>query len=426
VLIFSDIRLPSPICQTNLEQTAQAAYLRRKPVGICTDLKNLPEHIKVPGGKFNKLRSSAALRTGEDMARATTQPEVGFEDHPLCSEPEDNEDSDKEEPPSSSRKSAPSSAPERSTRSTARARDLEEESEGEGLSDRDEALSKGESSYGDDPQFAGPPDLQQLVRLGQEHCRTPCRLTNNAGVKVAGICGQKVKDCKRHASKRLGTGNYQYAIGSYPPVLVSRGFTGHGLASGPCYTDSQVLAFQAEAAKEMALLVGTMNEDGSDEGEMEDLARDVRIRFASPTPAPGKNKPSVACETYDLRKALAASSGGPSKKKKSPPAPVLWFGMVGKQGMRWVTANPAEAHSTVSKKHSRIEKVFQTQAESEAWLDEAWLEKEEPTSPNLIPRDLLARDDSDSDEDDSSVSEVDKASAKANRLKKKKQNRKAR
>jgi hypothetical protein len=270
-----------------------------------------------------------------------------------------------------------------------------------------------------------PPNLQQLVRLGQEHCRTPCRLTNNAGVKVAGVCGQKVKDCKQHASKRLGTGNYQYVIGSYPPVLVSRGFTGHGLASGPCYTDSQVLAFQAGAAKEMALLVGTMNEDGSDEGEMEDLARDVRIRFTSPTPAPGKNKPSVASETYDLRKALAASSGGPSKKKKSPPAPVLWFGMVSKQGMRWVTANSTEAHSTVSKKHCRIEKVFQTQAESEAWLDEAWLEKEEPTGPNLIPSDL-ARDDSDSDEDDSSVSEVDKASAKANRLKKKKQNRKAR
>jgi hypothetical protein len=356
------------------------------------------------------------------MARAT-QPKVGFEDHPLCSDPEESEGSDGEEPPSDADKSAPSSAPERSTRSTARtARDLEEGSEGEGLSDRDEAMSEGESSYGDDPQFLGPPDLQQLVCLGQEHCRTPCRLTNNAGVKVAGICGQKVKDCKRQASKRLGSSNYQHGIGSYPPVLVSRGFTGHGLASGPCYTDSQVRAFQSDAAKEMTLLVDTMNEDGSDGGEMEELSRDVRVKFVSPTPAPVKNKPSASSTTYDLRKALAASSGGPSKKKKSPPAPVLWFGMVGKQGMRWITSNPMEAHNTISKKHCRIEKVFQTQAEAEAWLDE-----EEPMIPALIPRDLSQCDSSDSeDEDDSSVSEADKASAKANRLKKKKQNRKAR
>jgi hypothetical protein len=348
------------------------------------------------------------------MVRSTTEePDVGFEDHPLCS-PEGSEGQDEEE----AKESAPSPAPERSTRSRARAVDLEDESEGAGLSDRDEALSVGDSSYGDDPQFAGPPNLQQLVRLGQGHCRTPCRITNNVGVKVAGICGQKVQDCKRHASKRLGASHYQYGIGSYPPVLVSRGFAGHGLASGPYYTDAQVSAFQADAAKEMTRLVQTMNEDGSDEEEMEELSRDVRVKIAAPTPTQAKKKPSAASETYDLRKALAASSGGPSKKK-SPPAPVLWFGMVGKQGMRWVTSNPTEAHHTISKKHCRIEKVFQTQVEAEAWLDE-----EEPMMPDLVPRDL-AQGDSDSD-DESSDSKVEKASAKANRIRKKKQDRKAR
>jgi hypothetical protein len=139
---------------------------------------------------------------------------------------------------------------------------------------------------------------------------------------VAGICGRKVADCKRHASKRLGAKNYQYVIGSYPPILVSRGFAGHGLAAGPYYTDAQILAFQADQAKEMTLLVQTMHENESDEEEMEELSRDVRVQFASPTPTQAKKKPSPASDNHDLRKALAASSGGPAKKR-NPPAPVL-------------------------------------------------------------------------------------------------------
>ena len=69
----------------------------------------------------------------------------------------------------------------------------------EGLSKCDEALSEGDFLwYGDDSELAGPPNLQRLVPLGQEHCGTPFCLMNNTGVKVADICGQKVKDCKRH------------------------------------------------------------------------------------------------------------------------------------------------------------------------------------------------------------------------------------
>ena len=121
--------------------------------------------------------------------------------------------------------------------------------EGEDLSERDEGLgstSEGDSSCGDDSQFAGPPNLQRLVRFGQEHCRCPCRLKNKDGVKVASICGKKAKDCQLHAKRRLGADSYQYAVGSYPPVPVARGFTGHGLASGPYYTDARIRAFQAE------------------------------------------------------------------------------------------------------------------------------------------------------------------------------------
>jgi hypothetical protein len=358
------------------------------------------------------------------MAR-TTEPDVGFEAHPLCSEDPEGSEDDEEEV----QESGPSPVPARSTRSkkTRAEEDLEDESEGDaGLSDRDEALSEGDSSYGDDPQFSDPPNLKQLVRLGQENCRTPCLITNIGGVKVAGICGQKVKDCKRHAGKRLGTKNYQYGIGSYPPILVSRGFAGHGLASGPHYTDAQILAFQAESVKEMTLLVDTMHEDESDEEEMEELSRDVRVKFASPTPttqAKNKKKPSEASETHDLRKALAAASGGRTKKK-NPPAPVLWFGMIGKLGMRWVTSDPTEAHKTVAKKHCRIDKVFQTRAESEAWLDEAWLDEE--VMPDLMPRKLAGYEsdsDSDSDGDGFRDSKVDKASAKADRIKKKKARR---
>ena len=53
---------------------------------------------------------------------------------------------------------------ERSTRSRSRARDRHaEESDGETPSDRDEGLSEGDSSYGDDSQFAGPPNLQRFA-----------------------------------------------------------------------------------------------------------------------------------------------------------------------------------------------------------------------------------------------------------------------
>jgi hypothetical protein len=97
------------------------------------------------------------------MARATTQP-AGFEDHPMS---EDTEEPNEVESPSDADEAGQEPTPERHTRSKTRGsnqagdnNDQEEESEGDGLSERDEALSEGESSYGDDSQFAGPPNLQ--------------------------------------------------------------------------------------------------------------------------------------------------------------------------------------------------------------------------------------------------------------------------
>jgi hypothetical protein len=212
----------------------------------------------------------------------------------------------------------------------------------------------------------------------------------------------------------LGADNYQYSAGSYMPVNVSRGFAGHGLASGPYYTDAQVQAFQAEEAKEMTRHVDAMNEDRSDEEEMEELSRDVRVKFAPRSTSLAEEKTSAESELYDLRKALAASSGG-SSKKKSPPSPNLWFGMVGKQGIRWITSNSSEAYDTISKMHCRIEEIFLTRADAEAWM-----EKEESTP---TPR---TRHDQDSD-NGSSAPEIDeKVSAKAKRRRKKNQVRKAR
>jgi hypothetical protein len=152
---------------------------------------------------------------------------VECETHPFCcdntsatSSPGDKEtpfeqesDPDKEEvPPVPNTRSKTRSARPKDSDESEGEEDHTEE--GESLSDRDEALSEGESSYGEDSQFAGPPNLQRLVRLGTGHCRCPCRMKNKDGVKVASICGKKSKDCQLHAKRRLGAESYQYAIGS--------------------------------------------------------------------------------------------------------------------------------------------------------------------------------------------------------------------
>jgi hypothetical protein len=60
------------------------------------------------------------------------------------------------------------------------------------LPDLDEALSDVASSSGNDPALAGSPSLQDLVCLGQEHCRLPCTIKNNDGVNT--VSESAVKD----------------------------------------------------------------------------------------------------------------------------------------------------------------------------------------------------------------------------------------
>jgi hypothetical protein len=293
--------------------------------------------------------------------------------------------------------------------------------DGAGLSEQDEALSDGESSVGNDSQVMGPLNLQELVRLGQEHCRTPCRVRNSDGVQVASICGKKNEDCQRHAVKRSEAKNYQYAAGSYPRVSVVRGFTGHGLANGTVYSDAQLNAFKADEAGKMATLVQTMIEDADDVDEMEELARDLRVHFkASEThPAaktqPEKMTPAKEDSTDDLRKALAAKTAGP-KAPKGPPPPNLWFGMITVKDARWITANPAEANEAAVKKRCRVAQVFHTMEDAEAWLEVAL--------PALVPRthsDSNSDADSDSDDEENvlTAEEVKKMNALVRRRRKK-------
>ena len=81
-----------------------------------------------------------------------------------------------------------------------------------------EARSDGASSYGNESPFpTGPPNLQELVRLGQGHCRTSCILTNEDGIKTPSVCGKKVVLCSRHCNSRMGhrSGSFRYTICSY-------------------------------------------------------------------------------------------------------------------------------------------------------------------------------------------------------------------
>jgi hypothetical protein len=55
------------------------------------------------------------------------------------------------------------------------------------LSEQDEALTEDgkESSYGDASDFAAVPNLQRLVVLDSDHCRSPCHITNKDSASMA-------------------------------------------------------------------------------------------------------------------------------------------------------------------------------------------------------------------------------------------------
>jgi hypothetical protein len=369
-----------------------------------SDERDASEEEEVVFERSTRSRSRAATREEEEAANQEGQDSEGRASNQDAANQEEQDFEGRA-----------SNQEEEDSEREGEANQEEEDSTGDGLSVRDEGLSEGEaSSYGESSQFNGPPNLQLLIRLGDEHCRTPFRVTSSTGAKVAGICGQKKASCKRHASQRQAADHYQYAIGSYPLIPVSRGFAGHGLASGPHYTDSQIRAFRVLEAKEMARHVAAMNDDVSDAEEMEDLARDVRVKFSPRAPplvkGKGRAKPNAASgkpDSYDLRRTLAASSAGHAKKKRVPVG-APWFGMVGKHGVRWTTSNQSEANSAVATKDCQIEGIFTSRAEAEAWADEGVSVHSASAS------------------DGSSPGTDEKGSAKANRRRKKNQVRKAR
>ena len=65
----------------------------------------------------------------------------------------------------------------------------------------------------------------------------------------------------------------------------------------------------------MNQLVDAMNEDSNDEDEMEELSRDLRVRFVPPKAQSKKAKSKKTDSAADLRQALAASGSPPSERE---------------------------------------------------------------------------------------------------------------
>jgi hypothetical protein len=64
----------------------------------------------------------------------------------------------------------------------------------------------------------------------------------------------------------------------------------------------------------MTRLVQAMHEDAADDGEMEELSRNLQVHFKPPKSQPKKPQAKKVDNTDDIRKALAAT--GSAKKKK--------------------------------------------------------------------------------------------------------------
>jgi hypothetical protein len=151
----------------------------------------------------------------------------------------------------------------------------------------------------------------------------------------------------------------------------------------------------------MEILVDSLNKDTTNEDEMDELVRDVRVRFESQKAPPEITKKSDPSDA--LQKALAANGGGPTRKKKSSPPPVMWFGLIGtRHGVKWITANVMEAHEAATKKKCKIHQVYSTREEAEAWLEE---EDSDEAIPDHLPRSQrIGESDNDSSVPDSRVS----------------------
>jgi hypothetical protein len=172
--------------------------------------------------------------------------------------------------------------------------------------------------------------------------------------------------------------------GAYSKVPVSCGFTGHDVAppQGWFFTDKQLQAFKQDERAEMSHLVQGMNNYLTDQDEMDELACDLWVKFVEPLKEqPSTKKASKARNSMDdLCNALAVDSLGTKKKKVT--APELWSHI--KKGNRSVMLNPAEANAATAK-GCRIDQIFPTQEEAEAWLEgNEDSDEEDNDPPNLV------------------------------------------
>jgi hypothetical protein len=143
--------------------------------------------------------------------------------------------------------------------------------------------------------------------------------------------------------------------------------------------------------EEKSRLVRTMNETGSDQEELEELSRDLRVRFKA------KIQASEPTED-DLWKSLAAKTGG----CKATPKAKLWFGMRTKTAdrsgktNRWITSDPIVPNDAATRPGCCIAQVFHSREE-----DEDWTKDNDSPTPGLHPRRKkrgLSNGDSDSSE----------------------------
>jgi hypothetical protein len=86
------------------------------------------------------------------------------------------------------------------------------------------------------------------------------------------------------------------------------------MARGPYYTHQQFQELENTQREEMSRLIRTMNETGSDQEELEELSRDLRVRFRTKAQA---SKPTED----DLWKTLAAKTR--EHNKATPAVPKL-------------------------------------------------------------------------------------------------------
>ena len=127
------------------------------------------------------------------------------------------------------------------------------------LSDMDEALTDdSKSSYASASSEFGPPNLQDLVHMTHSKCRIACRVTIKTDDKVDAYCGKAVKDCKVHATQRI-SGVYRLAPCYLKSVTARHGFQGHGLASGPHYTEADMKGFLKDETAESERVVNAIN-----------------------------------------------------------------------------------------------------------------------------------------------------------------------